>query len=167
MSPLCNTNAEMVPVSTVWWIVIAAVMTTLVISWIIFHHFLFNKKAYPKFCQRMEYHIEALENTVLSHWYTILLIACSIYVFIHFEKCMNLKFTSDFNGYNVIFIFWLILLIIPLFEKIEGFGIGFKTRRQARELDALYIATKKATNKEQILGAEELEKSYKKGGQDE
>ena len=47
MCPYCNTNAEMIPVSTVWWIIGAVVMATFIVSWFLFHHLWFKKKSYP------------------------------------------------------------------------------------------------------------------------
>lgn len=84
---------------------------------------------------------------------------------------MSLKFSADFNGYNTIFIFWLVLLIIPLFEKFEVSGFSIKTRKKkAQELNEKYKADLKAAmdsvNK-QSFEAESSEESLKPESQDE
>ena len=85
----------------------------------------------------------------------------------HFDDCLSLKFSAEFNGYNTIFIFWLILLIIPLFEKFEVSGLSIKTRKQARALDASFEAAIKASDSAQTLNADQLEELHKNGGKDE
>lgn len=167
MCPHCNANTEMIPITTVYWIVAVFVLATFIASWLIFHHLLYKKALYPKFCQRMDQGIISMENWFLSHWYTTLLVASSIYVFWHFNECLDLTFFQNFNGQNVIFIFWLVLLIIPLFDKFEVSGISIKTRKKVQEADASYEAAMKATNKDQILDAKALEELHKNGGQDE
>lgn len=126
----CNINENMVSVTTLCWSVIFAIGLTFVISWLFFHHLLFKKKDYPKFCQRVEYLVEWLGYWLQRLWYAFLFIGSTIYLFFNFEQCSKLTFTSDFNGDNVIFVFWLILLILPLFERFEGFGVNIKLKRQ-------------------------------------
>lgn len=161
----CNIDVIMVPVSTVCWIVVASVLVTIIISWLIFRKLKLNNETFKRFCQCIEQSIENCEDWFSVHWYTVLLVICSVFVLWHLEKCMTLKFTSDFNGYNTIFIFWLILLIIPLFEKFEVSGLSIKTRRQV--IDESFKATMKATNSERTLNAEELELLHKNGGKNE
>lgn len=168
MCPLCNANAEMImPISTVWWIVAASVLVTFIISWLLFHHLWFKRTLYPKFCRRLENLVEFMGYWLQRLWYAILFIGSSTYLFLHFDECRDLTFTSKFNGNNVIFIFWLILVIVPLFDKIKFSGISIETRKQAQEYDASYRAAMKAANKEQILDAKALEELLKNGGHDE
>ena len=149
-----NVNNEMIPVTTVWWIVVASVLVTFMISWFLFHHLWF--------CKRIENTIEFLGYWLQRLWYAILFIGSSIYLFIHFDECRDLTFTPKFNGFNVIFVFWLILLILPLFEKFEGFGVNLKLNRQnkistdAASMDSTYI-----------MSVEELDQMYREGGNNE
>lgn len=55
----------------------------------------------------------------------------------NFSECIALSFTEDFNGKNLIFLFWLVLIIFPMFESFEGFGISIKKRKQNKEEDFL------------------------------
>lgn len=168
MCPNCNINAEMIPVSTVWWIVAGSFVATFIISWFLFHKLKKDKEPFTRFCQYIDQGLENCEDWFTSHWYTVLLMICTVFVIWHFDECLSLKFSTDFNGYNTIFIFWLILLIIPLFEKFEVSGLSIKTRnKQARALDASYEAAIKASDSAQTLNADELEKLHKNGGKDE
>lgn len=164
MCPYCNTNAEMIPVSTVWWIIGAVVMATFIVSWFLFHHLWFKKKSYPNFCQRFGYLIVWSGSWLQRLWYVILLILTSIYFFNNVDQCMDLTFSTEFNGKNVVFIFWLALLLLPLFEKFEILGFSFKSRQQA-EVSAK--AAHDAINNDRIMNSEELNQLHRNGGRNE
>ncbi len=73
-------------------------------------------------------------------WYVILLCVSTPYVICNFEEIITFQFFSQFNGKNLIFVVWIALLIIPLFDSFEGFGISIKRFYQQAEnkkLDAL------------------------------
>ena len=163
----CNANAEMIPVSTVWWIVAGSVLATFMISWFLFRKLKPKTETFKRFCQRIEQCIENCEDWFSDHWYTVLLMVCTVFMLWHFDECLSLTFTADFNGYNTIFIFWLILLIIPIFEKVEVSGFSVKTRKQVRVAGASYEAAIKASDSAQTLNADELEELHKNGGKDE
>ena len=167
----CNANAEMLSVSTVWWIVAVAVLTTFIISWFIFRKLKLNTETFKRFCHRLELSTEDCEDWFTSHWYALLLIVCTVFVIWHFDECLSLKFSAEFNGYNTIFIFWLILLIVPLFEKFEVSGLSIKTRKKkAQELTEQYMEELKAAmnsvNK-QSLAEESSEEPLNPESQDE
>lgn len=163
----CNTNAEMIPISTVWWIVAGSVLATFIISWFLFRKLKLKTETFKRFYHRIEQSIENCEDWFSDHWYTVLLMVCTVFVIWHFDECLSLTFTADFNGYNTIFIFWLILLIIPIFEKVEVSGFSVKTRKQVRVAGASYEAAIKASDSAQTLNADELEELHKNGGKDE
>lgn len=50
----CNTNAEMLPLYTVWWIVAGSVLATFIISWFLFRKLKLNTETFKRFCQRIE-----------------------------------------------------------------------------------------------------------------
>ena len=162
-----NINAEMIPVSNVWLIVAGSILATFIISCFLFRKLKINSETVKRFCQHIDQSIGDCEDWFTGHWYTILLIVCSVFVIWHFDDCLSLKFSAEFNGYNTIFIFWLILLIIPLFEKFEVSGLSIKTRKQARALDASFEAAIKASDSAQTLNADQLEELHKNGGKDE
>lgn len=70
---------------------------------------------------------------IVKLWYPFVLIVCSIYVLLHFDDCIDLHFTSEFNGQNLLFLFWLFIIILPFFDSFEGFGISVKRLKQKEE----------------------------------
>lgn len=74
-----------------------------------------------------------IRSWVVKLWYPFVLIVCSIYVFRHFDDCINLHFTAEFNGQNLLFLFWLFIIILPFFDSFEGFGISVKRLKQKEE----------------------------------
>lgn len=69
--------------------------------------------------------LDAELNWISKIWYLILVVASSIYVFINFSELVSFTFFEEFNGKNLIFILWLVLLLLPLFDNFEGFGVHF------------------------------------------
>ena len=64
-------------------------------------------------------------------WYAGLLVASSIYVFIHKYEIYQL---TELNAENLIFLLWIVLLLMPLFSEIE---IGnLKLKREIEETRA-------------------------------
>ena len=87
-------------------------------------------------------------------WYVILISTSTPYVIRNFDEIINFQFFTQFNGKNLIFVVWIILLIIPLFDSFEGFGISIKRyyqRNENKQLEAL-------ANNNEVLTQEELEK---------
>lgn len=69
--------------------------------------------------------LDAELNWVSKIWYLILVVSSSIYVFINFSELVSFTFFEEFNGKNLIFILWLVLLLLPLIDNFEGFGVHF------------------------------------------
>ena len=74
---------------------------------------------------------------LVDYWFGLILTLSTVFVFYHFKECIELSFTEDFNGMNLIFLFWLALLIFPMFESFEGFGISIKKRKFEKEKEAI------------------------------
>lgn len=72
---------------------------------------------------------------VKKGWYIILLIISSIYVFKNFDTLVNQCFICKFDGNSLILILWLLLLIIPLINSIEGYG--FKLNKEQAKQDEI------------------------------
>ena len=66
-------------------------------------------------------------------WYIILLISSTVYVIKNFTTFVNLCFGCHFNGNSIIFILWIILLLMPLIDSIEGYGFKFNKEKSDRE----------------------------------
>lgn len=86
-------------------------------------------------------------------WYAILFTISTIYVIANFETCKKFTLLSDFDGDNVIFLVWLIMLILPFFEKFEAFGISYKWRQNNISTEA----ARQAMDRQNILTVEELQ----------
>ena len=73
-------------------------------------------------------------------WYIILMSISTPYVICNFEEIVEFQFFTEFNGKNLIFLVWVALLIVPLFDSFEGFGISikrFNQRIENKQLNAL------------------------------
>ena len=79
----------------------------------------------------------SIRNRLVDYWYVLVFLVTTIYVLSNFKVCIDLSFTEDFNGNNLIFLFWLVLIIFPMFESFEGFGISIKKRKQKKTEDML------------------------------
>lgn len=79
----------------------------------------------------------SIRNHLVDYWYALVFLITTIYVLCNFKDCIDLSFTEDFDGINLIFLFWLVLIIFPMFESFEGFGISIKKRKQNKEEDLL------------------------------
>ena len=72
-------------------------------------------------------------------WYILLLALSTIYVSCNFNTLVKQCFVCQFNGNSLIFILWLILLFLPLFNSIEGYGFKFSKEREEQEEQTLKI----------------------------
>ena len=79
----------------------------------------------------------SIRNRLVDYWYVLVFLVTTIYVLSNFKVCIDLSFTEDFNGNTLIFLFWLVLIIFPMFESFEGFGISIKKRKQKKTEDML------------------------------
>ena len=88
-------------------------------------------------------------------WYILLLILSSTYIYNNFDQLAEQCFICLFNGNSLIFILWIILLIIPLFDSIEGYG--FKINKEHDELDKeIKDLGNRVQNQENYANMEEL-----------
>ncbi len=72
-------------------------------------------------------------------WYITLLALSTIYVICNFNMIVTQCFVCQFNGNSLIFILWLVLLFLPLFNSIEGYGFKFSKEREEQEEQTLKI----------------------------
>lgn len=79
----------------------------------------------------------SIRNRLVDYWYALIFLVTTVYVLWNFKVCIDLRFTEDFNGKNLIFLFWLLLIILPMFESFEGFGISIKKRKQEKKEEFL------------------------------
>lgn len=65
----------------------------------------------------------------------------TIYVFLNWEKCISMEFFKSFNGNNILFIIWLLMIIFTIYDiKIKGFQVDerYKAKEQQAELLTKY-----------------------------
>lgn len=72
-------------------------------------------------------------------WYILLLTLFTIYVVCNFELLVTQCIICQFNGNSLIFILWIVLLFLPLFNSIEGYGFKFSKEREVQEEQTLKI----------------------------
>lgn len=66
-------------------------------------------------------------------WYIILLIISSIYVLKNLNTLVSQCFICKFDGNSLILILWLLLLIMPLINSIEGYGFKFNKEQAMQD----------------------------------
>lgn len=76
-----------------------------------------------------------LLDNIIIYWYLIVFSLTTVFVVVNYDECINLHFTSDFNGKNLIFLFWLAVIVFPFFDSFEAFGVSLKTRRKEKEVE--------------------------------
>ena len=60
---------------------------------------------------------------IILIWYLVLLYFSTRFVLNNFPDITEFTFFKEFNGQNLIFVLWLLLLILPLVKRFEGFGM--------------------------------------------
>lgn len=97
---------------------------------------------------------DKLAQVLRKLWYVILLSISTPYVIRNFEEIVDFQFFTQFDGKNLIFVVWIVLLIIPLFDSFEGFGISIKRYNNQKEDKKLNDLVENAT----LPSQEELER---------
>ena len=75
--------------------------------------------------------VESELHWIRKGWY-IILIFSSMYVLKNFDTFVTQCFICKFDGNSLIFVLWLLLLIMPLINSIEGYGFKFN-KEQAKQ----------------------------------
>lgn len=101
-----------------------------------------------------------LVDNIIIYWYLIVFVVTTIFVSANYDECINLHFTSEFNGKNLIFLFWLAIIVFPFFDSFEAFGVSLKTRRKEKEAE-----DRRNQYQQDIASAESLSQK-KKGGEE-
>ena len=79
--------------------------------------------------------VESELHWIRKGWYIILLIFSSMYVLKNFDTFVTQCFICKFDGNSLIFVLWLLLLIMPLINSIEGYG--FKVNKEQDKQDEI------------------------------
>lgn len=107
--------------------------------------------------------LQWFKDWITTNIYTILYLGLigilTKYIFCNWEKCISMQFFSRFDGNNILFLVWLLLIILPFYD-IEGKGI--KVHR--KEMKRMEDAEKKIQNKEAEYQLEKLESERENTG---
>lgn len=76
-----------------------------------------------------------LLDNIIIYWYLIVFSLTTVFVVVNYDECINIHFTSDFNGKNLIFLFWLAIIVFPFFDSFEVLGVSFKKRKENKEAE--------------------------------
>lgn len=90
------------------------------------------------------------ENPPIAYW--CLVGALTLYVMSNWGKCISMQFFSRFDGNNILFLVWILLIVLPFYD-IEGKGI--KVHR--KEVKKVEYAEKQIQDQETKFQLEKLE----------
>ncbi|EFB76232.1 hypothetical protein [Subdoligranulum variabile] len=62
--------------------------------------------------------------------------ALTIYVFVNWNKCVSMQFFQKFDGNNILFLVWIILIFLLIYE-VEGKGIKVAQRKHEQTQQSL------------------------------
>ena len=94
-----------------------------------------NKKSDCMSCKlyRAKERGKSIKRFALKHFYTfihiVVLVSLSIYIYSHWELCISMQFFSSFDGNNILFLCWIVLIFLILY-RVEGKGIKVDRRKQ-------------------------------------
>ena len=95
-------------------------------------------------------------------WYVLLLVLSTVYVGCNFCQLVEQSIITQFDGNSLIFILWLVLLFIPLFNSIEGYGFKFSKELEEQEKQTLQLQLLRdnIVNEDKIASKEDIEKMF-------
>ena len=95
-------------------------------------------------------------------WYVLLLVLSTVYVGRNFCQLVEQNIITQFDGNSLIFILWLVLLFIPLFNSIEGYGFKFskELEEQEKQTIQLQLLRDNIVNEDKIVSKEDIEKMF-------
>ena len=95
-------------------------------------------------------------------WYVLLLVLSTVYVGCNFCQLVEQNIITQFDGNSLIFILWIILLFLPLFNSIEGYGFKFskELEEQEKQTIQLQLLRDNIVNEDKIASKEDIEKMF-------
>jgi len=110
----------------------------------------------------MEKFLNHINKYARIYWYILVVISLTIYIISNWLCAISFTFFSEFNGMNLLFIVWIILLILPCIGKFEGFGFKVETPFERLKKTADDIIAR--PNKNDIADIEKKLATVKKKG---
>ena len=69
-------------------------------------------------------------------FHVITFLALTLYVIKNWDSCISMQFFSSFDGDNILFLVWIILTLLIIYE-VEGKGIKLRKRKQEKDREAI------------------------------
>lgn len=63
-------------------------------------------------------------------------VSLTIYVVENWKICVSMQFFSHFDGNNILFLVWILLILLIIYE-VEGKGIKLRKHKQERDQEAI------------------------------
>lgn len=79
--------------------------------------------------QEKRYRLKKLWSIRYGVFHAIVLFCLTIYVLTNWEKCISMQFLSQFDGNNILFLVWIVLIFFLIYE-VEGKGVRVAQRKQ-------------------------------------
>lgn len=96
--------------------------------------------------------LKKIWNWILSERLTIfhgmILIVLTLYIILNWNICVSMQFFSHFNGNNILFILWIALIFLMIYD-VEAKGIKLKKHKMQEEFEnagRLYTLNSMAQN---------------------
>ena len=81
---------------------------------------------------------DAVKNFITNHWratfHFMVLCILTVYVVRNWADCIKMQFFQDFDGNNIPFLTWIILIFFIIYD-VEAKGIKIKRREREQELE--------------------------------
>lgn len=69
-------------------------------------------------------------------FHIVVFILLTIYVIINWNICVSMQFFSHFDGNNILFLVWILLILLIIYE-VEGKGIKLRKHKQERDQEEI------------------------------
>lgn len=74
------------------------------------------------------------QRNIIFHW--VILIVLTVYIIRNWDSCVSMQFFSNFDGNNILFLVWIILIFLMLYD-VEAKGVKLRKRELKKELDII------------------------------
>ena len=74
------------------------------------------------------------QRSIIFHW--VILIVLTVYIIRNWDSCVSMQFFSNFDGNNILFLVWIILIFLMLYD-VEAKGVKLRKRELKKELDII------------------------------
>ena len=98
------------------------------------------------------YRLKKLWSVRYSVFHVIVFLCLTCYVLLNWGKCISMQFFSRFDGNNILFLVWIILILLIIYE-VEGQGIKIakhKKEEVQQNLSDAHLKYKLDTMYEQV-----------------